>query len=185
MAVACQGGLQLCTRDYINRMLLRSRSLYACAGWGAVIGVKKLGRSCLLRFDLRSQAWVVECSMCHCVIVAFARDPQLEHGTGEVVDLGLSSRMLIRVRFFRGTLILIPAHRLRTSSRPSTDPARVLFLCLCPVVFSQCCKRRTAPSLGSCPCPLPPLANRDLPSRRPWMPRDIRSGPCRTSAQNI
>ena len=52
---------------------------------GAVIGVKKLGRSCLLRFDLRSQAWVVECSMCHCVIVAFARDPQLEHGTGEVV----------------------------------------------------------------------------------------------------
>jgi hypothetical protein len=34
---------------------------------------------------MSSKAWVVECSTCHCVIVAFARDPQLEHGKGEAV----------------------------------------------------------------------------------------------------
>jgi hypothetical protein len=30
-------------------------------------------------------AWVVTCTACKCVIVAFARDPQLEHGKGEVL----------------------------------------------------------------------------------------------------
>jgi hypothetical protein len=34
---------------------------------------------------MSSEAWVVECATCHCVIVAFARDPQLEHGKGEPV----------------------------------------------------------------------------------------------------
>jgi hypothetical protein len=34
---------------------------------------------------MSSKAWVVECATCHCVIVAFARDPQLEHGKGEAV----------------------------------------------------------------------------------------------------
>jgi hypothetical protein len=28
---------------------------------------------------------VVECATCHCVIVAFARDPQLEHGKSEAL----------------------------------------------------------------------------------------------------
>jgi hypothetical protein len=34
---------------------------------------------------MSSKAWVVECATCHCVIVAFARDPQLEHGKGEAL----------------------------------------------------------------------------------------------------
>jgi len=34
---------------------------------------------------MSSKAWVVECPTCLCVIVAFARDPQLEHGKGEAV----------------------------------------------------------------------------------------------------
>src|SRR5258708_2268646 len=34
---------------------------------------------------MSSGAWVVECPTCHCVIVAFARDPQLEHGKGETL----------------------------------------------------------------------------------------------------
>lgn len=34
---------------------------------------------------MSAKAWVVECQSCHCVIVAFARDPQLEHGKGEVL----------------------------------------------------------------------------------------------------
>jgi hypothetical protein len=34
---------------------------------------------------MSAKAWVVECAMCHCVIVAFARDPQLEHGKTEAV----------------------------------------------------------------------------------------------------
>jgi len=34
---------------------------------------------------MSSKAWVVECPTCHCVIVAFARDPQLEHGKGEAL----------------------------------------------------------------------------------------------------
>jgi hypothetical protein len=34
---------------------------------------------------MSSKAWVVTCTARKCVIVAFARDPQLEHGKGEVV----------------------------------------------------------------------------------------------------
>jgi hypothetical protein len=37
---------------------------------------------------------VVECPTCHCVIVAFARDPQLEHGKGEAVSPPQSSCVL-------------------------------------------------------------------------------------------
>ncbi len=34
---------------------------------------------------MSSKAWVVTCEACKCVIVAFARDPQLEHGKGEAL----------------------------------------------------------------------------------------------------
>jgi hypothetical protein len=36
-------------------------------------------------FGMSAKAWVVKCPTCHCVIVAFARDPQLEHGKTEAV----------------------------------------------------------------------------------------------------
>src|SRR4051794_41003766 len=32
---------------------------------------------------MSSKAWVVTCAGCRCIIVAFARDPQSEHGQGE------------------------------------------------------------------------------------------------------
>lgn len=34
---------------------------------------------------MSSKAWVVTCRTCKCIIVAFARDPQAEHGTTESV----------------------------------------------------------------------------------------------------
>lgn len=43
---------------------------------------------------MSSQAWVVACTGCRCIIVAFARDPQNEHGKSDPVLPPASSCVL-------------------------------------------------------------------------------------------
>lgn len=109
---------------------------------------------------MSSLAWVVTCAACRCVIVAFARDPQDEHGKGGALMPPASSCVLeclccgspyryTRADFVAGVPKRNPACLRKETKRQSMDGALLVAASLVAAIRMRGAEIRESPKLNS------------------------------------